>query len=158
VSIRIIRVGDDPALREIAKPVVNITPAIHKLLDDMAETMHNAEGIGLAATQIGITKRLIVMDVGDGLVELINPEIVEKSGTQSSMEGCLSLPGLRANVNRAATAKVRGLDRNGQPVEFEATELLAICVQHEVDHLNGILFTDYVKPLDIVYEREQTRQ
>jgi peptide deformylase len=156
LSIRIIRTGDDPVLRQIAKPVTEITPVIHKLLDDMAETMYDADGIGLAAPQIGILKRIVVIDVGDenGLLELINPEILEASGSQTVFEGCLSLPGLRANVTRAAHVKFRALNRHGEPYEMEATGMLAQCVQHEIDHLNGILFIDYVNPSDIVVEKE----
>jgi peptide deformylase len=158
VSIRIIRTGKDPVLRQIAKPVPKVTKAIEKLLDDMAETMYDAEGIGLAAVQIGIVKRLVVADVGEGLVELINPEIVEASGSQIGYEGCLSLPGLRGEVDRALTIKVRAWNRKEEVVEFEATELFARCIQHEVDHLNGILFTDYLKPTEIVYEDVQEKK
>ncbi|QSO53844.1 peptide deformylase [Alicyclobacillus curvatus] len=158
MSIRIIRTGKDPVLRQIAKPVPKVTKAIEKLLDDMAETMYDAEGIGLAAVQIGIVKRLVVADVGEGLVELINPEIVEASGSQIGYEGCLSLPGLRGEVDRALTIKVRAWNRKEEVVEFEATELFARCIQHEVDHLNGILFTDYLKPTEIVYEDVQEKK
>jgi peptide deformylase len=154
LSIRIIRTGDDPVLRQIAKPVPEITPAIHKLLDDMAETMYDAEGIGLAANQIGIAKRIVVIDVGEGLVELVNPEILSSSGTQTDYEGCLSLPGIRGRVTRAMNVKVRFQNRHGETVELDADGLFARCIQHELDHLNGILFTDYLKPSDIVYEKE----
>jgi peptide deformylase len=154
LSIRIIRTGDDPVLRQIAKPVPQITPAIHKLLDDMAETMYDAQGIGLAANQIGIAKRIVVIDVGEGLIELVNPEILSSSGTQTDYEGCLSLPGIRGRVTRALNVTVRFQNRHGETVELDAEGLLARCVQHELDHLNGILFTDYLKPSDIVYEKE----
>ncbi|MBX5435914.1 MAG: peptide deformylase [Alicyclobacillaceae bacterium] len=157
MAIRIIRTGNDPVLRQISKPVQAITPAIEKLLDDMADTMYHAEGVGLAAVQIGVLKRVIVMDVGDGLIELINPEITEKSGSQVDSEGCLSLPGIRGPVERALHVVVRGLNRKGEPVEIRASELLARCVQHEVDHLNGILFIDYVRPEDLVYVNEKER-
>lgn len=152
MSIRIIRTGDDPVLRQIAKPVKTVNKAIHKLLDDMAETMYDAEGIGLAANQIGILKRIVVIDVGDGLVELINPEIVESNGQQFGPEGCLSLPGLRGDVKRSMNVTLRALNRNEEVVEYQASELFARCIQHELDHLDGVLFTDYVKPSDIVYE------
>ncbi len=158
MSIRIIRTGKDPVLRQIAKPVPKVTKAIEKVLDDMAETMYDAEGIGLAAVQIGIVKRLVVVDVGDGLVDLINPEIVEASGSQIGYEGCLSLPGLRGEVDRAVNIKVRAWNRKEEVIEFEATELFARAIQHEVDHLNGILFTDYLKPSDVVYEDTQERK
>ncbi|MCL6453031.1 MAG: peptide deformylase [Alicyclobacillus sp.] len=155
MSIRIIRKGNDPVLRQIAKPVPRVTPAVHKLLDDMAQTMYDAEGIGLAANQIGILKRLIVIDVGDGLVELINPEIVEMSGSQVGPEGCLSLPGIHGDVERASHVKLRAWNRQEETVEYEADGMFARCIQHEVDHLNGILFTDYLKPSEIVYENRQ---
>lgn len=155
MSIRVIRTGEDPVLRQVAKPIAKITPVIEKLLDDMAETMYDANGVGLAAVQIGILKRVVVMDVGDGLVEMINPEILDKSGSQVDSEGCLSLPGIRGNVNRAMNVTVRFLNRQGEEVVLEGKELLARCIQHEVDHLNGILFTDYVKSKDLVYVSEK---
>lgn len=155
VSIRIIRVGNDPVLRQRAKVVPEINKAIEKLLDDMADTMYDADGIGLAAVQIGVAKRVVVVDVGDGLVELINPEILEKTGgIVVASEGCLSLPGLSGNVPRAAEIKVRALNRDGETVEFEASDLFARAIQHEVDHLDGILFTDYLKPSEIVRASE----
>lgn len=144
MAIRIIVKEPDPVLREKAKPVASITPNIQKLLTDMADTMYDAEGVGLAAPQIGILKRVIVMDVGDdhGLIELVNPEIVSKEGEQFGPEGCLSIPGLSGDVRRAHKVKVKGLDRNGKEIEIEGTDLLARCIQHEIDHLNGVLFTD----------------
>lgn len=144
MALRIIVKDPDPVLREKAKPVPKITPNIHKLLNDMAETMYDAQGVGLAAPQVGILKRVIVMDVGDenGLIELINPEIIEREGEQFGPEGCLSIPGLTGDVRRAQRVKVKGLNRNGEEFELEGTDLLARCIQHEVDHLNGVLFTD----------------
>ncbi|WP_058301653.1 peptide deformylase [Gorillibacterium timonense] len=144
MAIRIIVKQPDPVLRQTAKPVPKITPNIQKLLDDMADTMYDAPGVGLAAPQIGILKRAIVMDVGDehGLIQLVNPEIFFKEGEQLGPEGCLSIPGLLGDVKRAQRVKVRGIDREGNEVEIEGTDLLARCIQHEVDHLNGVLFTD----------------
>ncbi|SDD98489.1 peptide deformylase [Paenibacillus sp. UNCCL117] len=145
MAIKIIVKDPDPVLREVCKPVPKITPNIVKLLDDMADTMYDAEGVGLAAPQIGILKRVIVMDCGEehgGLIELINPEIIELEGEQFGAEGCLSIPGLRGDVKRAARAKVKGLNRDGEEIIVEGTELLARCIQHEVDHLDGILYTD----------------
>lgn len=144
MAIKMIVKDPDPVLREMCKPVPKITPNILKLLKDMADTMYDAEGVGLAAPQIGVTKRVIVMDVGDdhGLIELINPEIVERRGEQFGPEGCLSIPGFSGDVRRAEWVKVKGLDRNGNEIEVEGTELLARCIQHEVDHLNGVLYTD----------------
>jgi peptide deformylase len=149
VAIRIIRTGDDPVLRTKAKPVTEITSAIEKLLDDMADTMYDADGVGLAAPQIGVSKRVVVIDVGQGLIELINPEIIEKRGSQTGSEGCLSLPGLYGDVTRAMHVKVKALNRKGEEFELEGTEMLARCIQHEIDHLDGILFIDYLKPSEI---------
>jgi len=156
MAIRIIVKEPDPVLREKAKPVPKITPNIHKLLNDMADTMYDAEGVGLAAPQIGILKRVIVVDVGDdnGLIEMINPEIVSAEGEQLGPEGCLSIPGLRGDVNRSLTITIKGLDRNGDELVITASEFLARAFQHEVDHLNGVLFTDLAKS---VY-REEERQ
>jgi peptide deformylase len=145
MAIRFIVKEPDPVLREHAKPVPKITPNIHKLLDDMADTMYEAQGVGLAAPQVGILKRVIVMDCGEeygGLIELINPEIIKKEGEQFGPEGCLSIPGLQGDVRRAQKCTVKGWDRNGQEIEIEGEELLARCIQHEVDHLNGVLFLD----------------
>lgn len=145
MAIRFIVKDPDPVLREKTKPVPKITPNIHKLLDDMADTMYEAQGVGLAAPQVGILKRVIVMDCGEefgGLIELINPEIIKKEGEQFGPEGCLSIPGLQGDVRRAQKCTVRGWDRNGQVIEIEGEDLLARCIQHEVDHLNGILFLD----------------
>lgn len=154
MAIRFIVKDPDPVLREKAKPVPKITSNIHKLLDDMAETMYDAQGVGLAAPQIGILKRVIVMDCGEeqgGLIELINPEIILKEGEQYGPEGCLSIPGLQGDVRRAQKCVAKGWDRNGNEIVVEGTELLARCIQHEVDHLNGVLFTDVA---DKVYRPE----
>lgn len=153
MAIRIIVKDPDPVLRETAKPVPKITSNIHKLLNDMADTMYDAEGVGLAAPQIGILKRVIVVDVGDehGLIELINPEIIDMEGEQLGQEGCLSIPGLRGDVNRALNVTIKGLNRDGEEVVITGSELLARAFQHEVDHLNGVLFTDLAKS---VYREE----
>ncbi|MEV2907929.1 peptide deformylase [Paenibacillus larvae] len=144
MAIRIIVMDPDPVLREKAKPVTKFNSSLHKLLHDMADTMYENEGVGLAAPQVGILKRAIVMDVGDehGLIELVNPEIVATSGEQIGPEGCLSIPDLQGDVRRPMNVTVKGQDRNGNEVIVEGTELLARCIMHEVDHLNGILFTD----------------
>ncbi len=144
MALRIIVKDPDPVLRQVAKEVPKITPNIHKLLNDMADTMYDADGVGLAAPQIGISKRVIVVDVGDenGLIEMINPELVELEGEQIGSEGCLSIPNLNGEVNRAYRVKVRALDRNGELFELVGEELLARALQHEIDHLNGVLFTD----------------
>jgi peptide deformylase len=145
MAIRIIVKDPDPVLREIAKPVPKVTPNIVKLLDDMADTMYDAGGVGLAAPQIGIQKRVIVLDPHDGeteLIELINPEIIHADGEQLGAEGCLSIPGLNGDVNRKLNITVTGWDREGNEITIEASEYLARIFQHEIDHLNGILFTD----------------
>jgi peptide deformylase len=140
----------DDRLRTIAKPVVAVTEEIQKIVDDMIDTMYDEDGIGLAATQVNIHQRIVVIDVSehrDQPMVLINPEITEKSGEDGIEEGCLSVPGARALISRAAQVKVNALDRDGKPFSFEADDLLAICVQHELDHLEGKLFVDYISPL-----------
>lgn len=143
MSVRnIVQIGD-PVLKEKAKTVTKFHARLHKLLDDMAETMYHANGVGLAAPQVGISKRVIVVDVDDELFEVVNPEIVEKRGEQiHPPEGCLSIPNLLGEVRRADYIKVVGQDRDGNPIEIEAEGFLSRAFQHEVDHLNGILFPD----------------
>lgn len=158
MSIRIIRTGNDPVLRQVAKPVPQVNRAIEKLLDDLAETMYNAPGIGLAANQVGILKRVLVMDVGDGLIELINPEVLERSGSQTDSEACLSLPGLSGDVTRAQEVTIKAMNRQSEEFTFTARDLLARCAQHEIDHLNGILFIDYLTPDQIIHENEGARR
>lgn len=147
MAIRVIVKHPDPILREKALEVRRINSNIVKLLDDMKETMYAAEGVGLAAPQVGISKRVAVIDAGDeqGLIELINPEIISKSGEQLGPEGCLSFPGLMGDVRRAMICKVRALNRDGESFEIEGEGLLARALQHEIDHLNGVLFTDFVE-------------
>ncbi len=140
----------DPRLRLVSTPVTAVDDAIRQLLDDMLETMYAAPGIGLAAPQVDVTKRIIVIDTsskGDAPLCLINPEIVSHEGVGMFEEGCLSVPGFHENVERAQQIKVRGLDRDGQPFELEAEGLLAVCIQHEIDHLDGKLFVDYLSEI-----------
>jgi peptide deformylase len=140
----------DERLRTVAKPVEKVTPEIQSIVDDMIETMYDEEGIGLAATQVNVHQRIVVIDVSDSRDEpmvLINPEITAKSGDDGIEEGCLSVPGARALVPRAAEVSVKALDRDGNEFTFDADDLLAICVQHELDHLEGKLFVDYLSPL-----------
>lgn len=143
---RIVEVGD-PVLREKARRVPNITPNVLKLLDNMAETMYDAQGVGLAAPQVGVSKRIVTIDVGDGLIELINPEIVHREGTEVDFEGCLSIPGVKGEVNRAAKVTVKATDRTGKAITLEGDGLLARAFQHELDHLEGILFIDKAENL-----------
>ncbi|EGQ7939271.1 peptide deformylase [Vibrio vulnificus] len=140
----------DDRLRTVAKPVEKVTPEIQKIVDDMIETMYEEEGIGLAATQVDIHQRIVVIDISESRNEpmvLINPEILEKRGEDGIEEGCLSVPGARALVPRAAEVTVKALDRDGNEFTLEADDLLAICIQHELDHLQGKLFVDYLSPL-----------
>ena len=139
----IVKVGDD-VLTKKCRPVENFDAKLHKLLDDMADTLYDANGAGLAAPQVGILRRVCIVDIGDedGLIELINPEIIKQSGKQHELEGCLSVPGMWGYVERPAKVKVKAQDRYGKEFEIEGTELLAIALCHEIDHLSGILFTD----------------
>jgi len=137
----------DPRLRKKAKPVDNVDDALRQLIDDMFETMYDAPGIGLAATQIDVHRRLLVADVSSDKTEpwvLINPVILEQDGVEVTEEGCLSVPGYYEEVERAEHIRVRFLDRDGVEVEREFEGLLAVCVQHEMDHLEGKLFVDYL--------------
>ncbi|MGL5379782.1 peptide deformylase [Clostridium sp.] len=147
MGIRSIRRNGDEALRKTCKPVEEITNRTLTLLKDMAETMYEADGVGLAAPQIGILQRIFVIDVYDdeGLRVFINPEILEMSGSQLGEEGCLSIPGELADVDRANYVKVKAFNEHGEEFVLEATELLARAIQHENDHLNGVLFIDHVK-------------
>ena len=128
-------------LYEISKEVEVFDEKLHKLLDDMYETMQAQEGVGLAAPQVGIIKRAVVIDVGDGVIELINPEIIETSGTQNGPEGCLSVPGVYGEVERPMHVKAKAQDRDGNWFEIEGDELLARAICHECEHLDGKLFT-----------------
>ncbi len=140
----------DPRLRTRARPVVRFDADLHRLIDDMLETMYAAPGIGLAATQVDVHQQLIVIDVSEAHNEplvLINPEIIAREGEASAEEGCLSVPGIFDTVKRAATIRVRARDRAGEVFERDCNELLAVCVQHEMDHLDGKLFVDYLSSL-----------
>ena len=150
MAIRNILHFPDPRLRQVAAPVDTVDDEIRQVVDDMAETMYDAPGIGLAATQIDMHKRVIVIDISperDSLLVLINPEITAGEGKQTLEEGCLSVPGIYEKVTRFEKITVRALDRDGKPFELEADELLAVCIQHEIDHLDGKVFVDYLSPL-----------
>ena len=140
----------DKRLRTKAKPVTVFDAALKTLAADMLETMYAAPGIGLAATQVDVHKQLLVLDVSeekDQPMILVNPKILESEGSQTYQEGCLSVPGIYADVERADRISVEALDRHGQPLKFDAEGLLAVCIQHEMDHLAGKLFVDYLSPL-----------
>jgi peptide deformylase len=147
----------DPRLRTVARPVGEVDANLRRLIDDMFETMYAAPGIGLAATQVDVHVRLLVLDVSEDKsrpMVFINPEILSAEGHQVYQEGCLSVPGIYADVTRADVVKVRALDRDGVAFEIEADGLLAVCIQHEMDHLAGKVFVDYLSPL----KREQVRK
>ena len=140
----------DARLRNLAKPVAEVEASVRQLVDDMFETMYAAPGIGLAAIQVNDPRRVIVIDTSEDRSEalaLINPEIIARSGEEEMDEGCLSVPGFYETVRRAEKVRVRALDRNGQAFEMDADGLLAVCIQHEIDHLDGKLFVDYLSSL-----------
>lgn len=153
MAIRNIRQMGDPILRKTAREVPEVTDRIRLLLDDMAETMYDSDGVGLAAVQVGILKRAIVIDPRDeeGLIKMVNPVITEKDGEQIGVEGCLSVPNFNGTVKRPEHIKVEYLDENGDKQEMEATGLKAVVVCHEVDHLNGVLFVDKYEE-EVVYD------
>ena len=144
MSILPIRVLGDPVLREDTRPVETFAPELQQLIDDMFETMRAAKGVGLAAPQVGRLERLTVVDVKGAPYVLINPEIVEREGSIKWEEGCLSIPDLYGEVARSARVVVEALDRDGKPFTVEGTELLGVCLQHEIDHLHGKLFIDHL--------------
>lgn len=146
MAIRTIREDGEACLRKKCRPVDKMTDRLHELIDDMLDTMYEAFGVGLAAPQVGILKRICVVDVGEGPYVLINPEIIETSGEQTGDEGCLSIPGMAGQVTRPEHVKVRYLDENTmEPVEVEGEGLLARAFCHEIDHLDGILYKDHVE-------------
>ncbi|GLC28409.1 peptide deformylase [Roseisolibacter agri] len=144
MSVLDIHVLGAPILRQESEPVAEMTPELRRLVDDMFETMYVAKGIGLAAPQVGRRERLFVADVDDQPLVLVNPEIVLAEGSARGEEGCLSIPEIYGDVDRPSRVVMRGLDRDGRPIEVEAVDLLARCMQHELDHLNGKLFLDYL--------------
>ena len=140
----------DPRLRNVAKPVATVDDAVRQLIDNMFETMYAAPGIGLAATQVNVDKRIVVIDISEDKNQplcLINPEILEKRGEEEMEEGCLSVPGVFEVVHRADSIHMQALDRDGKSVEMDVEGLLAVCIQHEIDHLDGKLFVDYLSAL-----------
>ena len=145
MAIRTIRREGEEVLRKKCREVTEMTPRIKELIDDMLDTMYEADGVGLAAPQVGVLRRIVVVDVGDGPIVLINPEILETSGSQTGEEGCLSVPGKCGNVTRPNYVRVRAMDRNMKPYEMEGEELFARAVCHECDHLEGILYVDKVE-------------
>lgn len=151
MAIREIRTDGDSILRKKSREVTNIDDRILTLLDDMAQTMYEGDGVGLAAPQVGILKRIIVIDDGNGLIECINPEITYMEGEQIDYEGCLSIPQFRGKVKRPKVVKMKALNRHGEQVEYEAKDFLARIICHEVDHLEGVLFKDKAEELERLY-------
>ncbi len=156
MAIRQLRYEGDPILRKKSKEVTEINDKIRTLLEDMVETMYEHEGVGLAAPQVGILRRVVVIDVGDGPIKLINPEIIHKEGEFIDAEGCLSIPGRAGTVKRPVRVKVKYLDENGEEKTIEGTGLLAKALCHEIDHLDGILFIDkIVEELEVETEDDE---
>jgi len=146
MALREIRLDTDPVLRKKSRVVEKVDDRIRLLVEDMIETMYDADGVGLAAPQVGILKRILVIDIYDdtGVKVLINPEVVEERGCQIDAEGCLSIPGVSGSVKRPQYIKVKGLNENGDPIIIEGEDLLARALCHEMDHLDGVLFTDKI--------------
>ena len=145
MALRKIRTEGDPVLTKVSRPVTEMTPKLRTLIFDMLDTMYEEMGVGLAAPQVGILKRVVTIDVGDGPMVLINPEILETSGEQTGDEGCLSVPGMAGQVTRPNYVKVKALDENMEEVGYEGTELLARAFCHEIDHLDGKMYTELVE-------------
>jgi len=143
----------DPVLRQKAKRVPTVDKSVQRLIDDMVETMQQANGAGLAAPQVGVSLRVIVLQVpGEEPIAIVNPEIVKRTGEQEVAEGCLSFPGYAGEIKRSASVTVKGLDRQGKPTRIKATGLMAETLQHEIDHLNGILYIDHLESQDKLYK------
>lgn len=157
MALRTIRVEGDPVLGKVCREVTGVTPKIVTLIDDMLETMYEANGVGLAAPQVGILKRIVVIDVGEGPIVMINPEIIESDGEQTGDEGCLSVPGKAGQVTRPNYVKARFMGEDMNEYEIEGEELLARCICHELDHLDGHLYVEKVEGAlhDVTYEDTQ---
>jgi peptide deformylase len=148
MTIRRILTAEEPILRERTKKVSSFDPSLHRLLDDMLVTMRDAPGVGLAANQIGVPLQVAIIEIEDRITELVNPQVVKSSGEQLDWEGCLSIPGYVAEVGRAAKVTVKARDRHGKEFRVKGEELMARALQHEIDHLNGLLYVDYLESLD----------
>ena len=145
MGLRNILTDAEPALHKVCRPVIQFDKKLHKLLDDMKETLEEANGVGLAAPQVGILRRVVIVDTGEGILELVNPTLLETDGEQEGPEGCLSVPGKYGLVKRPYYAKVRAQDRYGDWYEAEGEELIARCFCHELDHLDGIVYTQVME-------------
>jgi len=158
MAIRNIILEKDETLRKKSRPVTEFNEKLWQLIDDMAETMYSADGVGLAAVQVGILRQVVIIDTGDKLYEIINPTMIEKSGTQTGIEGCLSSPDEYGDVTRPMKVKVKALDRYGKEYFIEGSELLARALCHELDHLNGILFKDLVTEMVEIEDKRPRRR
>ena len=150
MGIRNIRLNDDPILKKVSRPVEVFDERLFILLDDMKDTLYKADGCGLAAVQVGVLKRVVLVDVGDGLIELINPEIIEREGEQFEVEGCLSLPGKSGITKRPMSVKVKAQNRNGKWCQYKGEGLKARAFCHEIDHLDGHLYTERLAPQEVI--------
>ncbi len=155
MAIRTILTVPDEGLGKVCKPVKEVNDHVRMIIDDLTETMRNANGVGLAAPQVGILRRIVVVEVDGKLYELVNPEIVSTVSWQLEEEGCLSVPGLAGKVKRPGKVTVKALDRNGKPVVYEGTDLLARAFSHEIDHLDGIVYTSKAKEVHELVDDEQ---
>lgn len=157
MALRTIRIMGDEVLTKVCREVKKVTPRISELIDDMLETMYDACGVGLAAPQVGVLRRIVVIDVGEGPIVMINPEILETSGSQTGDEGCLSLPGRAGQVTRPNYVKAKAYDENLEPYEIEGEGLLARAICHELDHLDGHMYTEKVEGglHDVNYEEPE---
>ena len=156
MALRTIRIQGDPVLTKKCREITEMTPKLMTLIEDMLDTMYEANGVGLAAPQVGVLKRIVVIDIGEGPVVMINPEIIESSGEQTGDEGCLSLPGKAGVVTRPNYVRARALDENMEEYEIEGTELMARAICHELDHLDGHMYTEKVEGAlhDVNYEED----
>lgn len=157
MALRTIRMQGDPVLGKVCREVAEMTPKIQVLIEDMLDTMYEAEGVGLAAPQVGILKRIVTIDIGDGPIVMVNPVILTSDGEQTAGEGCLSLPGKAGKVTRPNHVIAKAYDENMEEYEIEATELLARAICHELDHLEGHMYTDFVEGdiYDVTDEEEE---
>ncbi|MFY9214146.1 MAG: peptide deformylase [Tissierellaceae bacterium] len=156
MALRRIRLEGDPILRKKSRPIDEINDRIQVLLDDMVETMRDAEGVGLAAPQVGVLRRAVVIDVGEGPIKIINPEIIDEEGTKIDIEGCLSVPNKAGKVERPERVKIKYINEDGEEVILEGEGLLAKAICHEIDHLDGILYTDKViEYVDLTAEEDE---
>jgi peptide deformylase len=157
MALRQVRIQGDSVLEKVCRPVEKMTPRLQTLIQDMLETMYDKDGVGLAAPQVGVLRRIAVIDIGEGPLVLVNPQVLETSGSQTGEEGCLSLPGKSGQVTRPNYARVRALNENMEAFEVEGTELLARALLHEIDHLDGHMYTEKVEGAlhDATYDDEE---